>query len=339
MTAASAVLSGVPTGASLRRLRRRVLTWYRRRGRTLEIRATRDPYEILVAEVMAQQTQIGRVAPAWHAFLQRFPTVTDLAAAGPADVIRAWAGLGYNGRAVRLRRAAVAIVDRHGGRVPSDVEALQRLPGVGPYTARAVAATAFGRRVAPVDTNVRRVVGRIVIGHGHRGDPGTTPTTRQLQAAADSLVAPTRPAVWAHALMDLGASLCRPLPRCAACPARDACAYARLAGERTLRSGAASAGRRRAVTAPRPAAAAPPFESTTRWLRGRLLAGLRDAEDTAWVAVPDRVGRHERNAIEAALDSLRRDGLVERADDGRARLPTRPGRREDGPPALTTMAG
>jgi A/G-specific adenine glycosylase len=133
-------------------LRSAILGWYDARGRALPFRATRDPYAILVSEVMAQQTQIVRVGEAWGEFTATFPSFERLAAATLADVLRAWRGLGYNRRALNLWRAAKVVVDEHGGRLPDDVEALERLPGIGPYTARAVAAIAFGAAVGAVDT-------------------------------------------------------------------------------------------------------------------------------------------------------------------------------------------
>ena len=140
-------------------LRDAVLAWYDANGRRLAFRATRDPYAVLVSELMAQQTQAERAAIAWTDWMTRFPTVGSLAAAPVADVVRAWAGLGYNRRAINLQRAARVIVDEHGGRVPDTVDALEALPGVGPYTARAVAAIAFGSPVGAVDTNVQARAG------------------------------------------------------------------------------------------------------------------------------------------------------------------------------------
>ena len=139
-----------------------VLAWYDARGRTLPFRGQLDPYAILVSEVMAQQTQISRVSEQWATFMAAFPSVESLAEAPTADVLRAWRGLGYNRRALNLQRAARVIVSEHGGRVPSNLDELLRLPGVGPYTARAVAALAFGQAVGPVDTNVRRVLARLM---------------------------------------------------------------------------------------------------------------------------------------------------------------------------------
>ena len=153
-------------------LRDAILAWYDARGRSLPFRGTTDPYAVLVSEVMAQQTQIARVAAAWSAFMAAFPTIGDLAAASPADVLRAWRGMGYNRRALNLWRAARVVVSEHAGRLPEDVAALERLPGIGPYTARAVAAIAFGSAVGAVDTNVRRVLGRAVGGARTPSRPG-----------------------------------------------------------------------------------------------------------------------------------------------------------------------
>ena len=196
-----------------------LLGWHARHGRSLRFRGTTDAWLVLVSEVMAQQTQIGRVEIAWGSFIRLFPTPAVCAEAPLADVLRAWSGLGYNRRALNLHRAAQVIVADHGGRVPSDIAALQSLPGVGPYTARAGAAIAFGRPVAAGDTNIRRVVGRLL------GAADASP--RDLQSAADTLVDPTDPAAWTHAAMDLGASVCvARVPRCGACPLSAWCATA-----------------------------------------------------------------------------------------------------------------
>jgi A/G-specific adenine glycosylase len=291
-------------------LRVAVLAWFARHGRELEFRAGRrpDPWGVLVSEVMAQQTQVSRVARCWPAFMAAFPTAAAAAAAAPADVIREWRGLGYNRRALGLHRAAVAIVAA-GGSVPGNVAALEALPGIGPYTARAVAAIAFGRPVGPVDVNVRRVVGRLVAGDPSRLAPA------QLQAAADELVDPARPGTWAHALMDLGATVCRPAgPACDACPARPWCAAAR----------AGVADGRKSAPGSRPNALS--FERTTRWLRGRLVDRLRDAPAGAAVAFDGPLGAHSGEAVAGALAALASEGIVELDEAGRARLAgSRPG--------------
>ncbi|HEY5628555.1 MAG TPA: hypothetical protein VIR16_03510 [Candidatus Limnocylindrales bacterium] len=287
-------------------LREAVLAWYAAHGRPLAFRASADPYAVLVSELMAQQTQAERAAGAWIAWIARWPTATDLAAAPVGDVLRAWAGLGYNRRALALHRAAQAIVGVHGGQVPDELAALERLPGVGPYTARAVAAIAFGRPVGAVDTNVRRVLGRVA-----GGSPAAFGRSA-MQAIADAAVPPGRAAAWTHALMDIGATLCTPRnPRCAECPAAPWCRYA--AGERPEPS---------PRTGPRPAPQ--PFASTNRWLRGRVLDRARSARDGAWCAYPDAIGTHPASAVHEAVLALAREGLLEAREtpDGlEARLP------------------
>lgn len=301
--------SGVPRAA-----REAILAWFDAHGRELAFRGTRDPYGVLVAELMAQQTQISRADEAWQAWMRRFPTIEALATAPTLDVIRQWAGLGYNRRAVNLHRAARHMLERHAGRVPSDLAQLQALPGVGPYTARAVAATAFGKPVGAVDTNVRRVLGRLAAG-------GTgVLAERELQALADRVVPRSRPALWTHALMDLGATHCRSrAPRCGECPARPWCRYARD-GAAGGAAGSPGAGARRALRTH--GSGAVPFASTSRWLRGRIVARLRDAG--GWLEFDEPIGGHPLPAVHAAVRALAKDGLAEIEPTGRgirARLP------------------
>ena len=288
-----------------RALRTAVLGWFAAHGRELAFRTggRPDPWGILVAEVMAQQTQIARVEERWPAFVAAFPTPEAMAAASPADVIRAWRGLGYNRRALALHRAATAIV-ASGGAVPRDLAGLGALPGVGPYTARAVASVAFGQPVGAVDVNVRRVLGRIVVGDPARISPAA------LQAEADTVVDPRRPGTWTHALMDLGATLCRPVrPACGSCPARPWCTFAARGVD------AAGVG----GPAPRPRRATP-FEGTSRWLRGRLVDRLREAPADAAVDLAGPHGGHSAEAVERALSALAREGLIELDARGGARL-------------------
>ena len=286
-------------------LRDAILAWFEVNGRDLAFRADGDPYAVLVSEAMAQQTQISRVVPAWQAWMARFPTIASLADAPTAEILRQWAGLGYDRRALNLQRAARAIVADHGGRMPDTVEGLMTLPGVGPYTARAVAAIAFGRPVGAVDTNVRRVLGRTVMGSAEI-DP------KQLQAIADASVPVDRPAAWTHALMDVGATFCRPrTPRCEPCPAKAWCRFV-TAGEPTSRSPR----RRRG-------GATTPFPQTTRWLRGRILDTLRGVD--GWHAFTSEIGTHDAAAIQRALRAMERDGVIEVrtvASEHEARLPT-----------------
>jgi A/G-specific adenine glycosylase len=292
---------------------RALAAWHAVEGRRLRFRATTDPWAVLVSEVMAQQTQVARVEPAWSAFLAAYPTPTAFAAATPASALRTWSGLGYNRRALALRRAAATIGERHGGRVPAGIDELEALPGIGPYTARAVAAIAFGVPVAAVDTNVRRVVGRLVAGHGAADDPGTGLTPALLQERADALVDRRDPGAWTHALMDLGATVCRPrsAPRCDACPLATWCRYRRSAGMTT-----------RAPVRGRRAAPGVSFPATRRWLRGHIVGLLRDRPDGAWMQIEGPVGEHDPAAVAKAIADLARDGLVELGPDGRVRLPS-----------------
>lgn len=318
MTAILAGVSSPPTVPSA--ARRAILAWYAVRGRPLAFRRTSDPYAILVSEAMAQQTQAARAAAYWERWMERFPTIATLAAASPADVLRAWQGLGYDRRALALRRAAGQIVERHAGRVPSTIAELEALPGVGPYTARAVAALAFGQRVGAVDVNVRRVLGRIAAGSGANELPGAV-----VQAIADDAVPADRPGEWTHAVMDVGATLCRPrAPRCGECPARTWCRYATegLGGESGPRRPVATPAARpdRVLRVPaRPAA----FPTTNRWLRGRILDRLRAAPDEAWVELDGPIGIHDLARVHAAAHVMSTDGLIELdlTAGFRARLP------------------
>jgi A/G-specific adenine glycosylase len=294
------------------RLHEAALGWLDRAGRQFAFRGTRDPYAVLVSEVILQQTQVSRGEPAWAAFMKRFPSFAALAAASPAEVLRAWAGLGYNRRALALQQTARAVVEEHGGQLPEDTAGLRALPGIGPYTARAIQAIAFGRPVGAIDTNVRRVLGRVVAGHGSRWDKGRELPLARLQVVADALVPAQRPADWTAALMDIGSTLCRPRrPDCDACPLSGECHYLARRDDAAQRSHRPRAAREAPIA----------YESTSRWLRGRIVEGLRDLADGEWTAIEVPVGVHEEAAVETALTALERDGLLERDPAGRVRLP------------------
>jgi A/G-specific adenine glycosylase len=253
-----------------------LLAWYERVRRPLPWRDTRDPYALLVSEVMLQQTQALRVVPYYHRWLARFPDPPTLATAPTREVLRAWSGLGYNRRALALQNAA-RVVAEHGW--PADLTAL---PGVGPYTAAAVASFAFDAQVAAIDTNVRRVLTR-------RDGVDHTPT--QLARRAGELLPHGRAAAFNQAMMELGATVCRPrAPRCVECPVATGCSGPREQPRRER---------------------APRFEDTDRWARGRVLKALLAGEE------PPVHG--ERKA--RALAGLERDGLVVRDRAGRVRLP------------------
>jgi A/G-specific adenine glycosylase len=282
-------------------LRAAVLSWYRPRRRAYAWRrGRRDPYRTLVSEVMLQQTQAARVEPIFVSFLDRFPDVGALARGSRADVLRAWGALGYNRRAVRLHDAARAIVRDHGGRIPRDPTALRALPGVGPYTAAAVASIGFGDPMPALDTNVRRVVARALLG----AEPGDV-AAEDLSDAAARWLDPAAPADWNQALMDLGRACCRPAPRCDACPLATACRW-RLAGRPTR-----SAARR-----------TQPFRGSSREARGAIVRALRARRSLPPAAIAPATGIGRRR-IAAALDGLLRDGLVERTRAGSIRLPER----------------
>ncbi len=281
--------------AHLTRLRRRILAWHRRHGLRAPWRESGDPYHALVAAVMAQQTQMSRVLPAYERFLSRFPSVERLAESAPADALRAWDGLGYNLRALRLREAARAVVVRGG--FPRDAASLAALPGVGPFTAAVIASFAFGAPVPAVDTNVRRVLTRVF------GEPDAPPS-RVAELAAMAL-ARSDPARWNQALMDLGALVCRPRPRCEACPVQALCA-----SREAPPSNAASR-------------AQPPYRrGAKRWYRGAIVRVLRAADAPMdATALAQALGEPGADGVFAeALAALVRDRLVAR-DGAGYRLP------------------
>jgi A/G-specific adenine glycosylase len=211
-----------PPRATVERFQRRLLAWYGRHGRDLPWRRTRHPYRVLVSEIMLQQTQVDRVVPKYHEFLRRFPTMRHLAAAPVAAVRRLWYPLGYNIRPVRLHAIARETVARYGGRLPDREETLRRLPGVGRYTAGAILSFAYGRDAAVLDTNVRRVLGRVFLGRRRLARVRGEKTFWDLAA---SLVPHGRGYDFNQALMDFGATWCTPRkPRCAPCPMRSFCA-------------------------------------------------------------------------------------------------------------------
>ena len=211
-----------------RAVARALLRWYARDGRDLPWRRNPDPYRALVSEVMLQQTTVETVIPRFERLVAVYPDFASLAAAPEEDLLRLWSGLGYYRRARNLRAAARAVVERHGGRLPRDLRALRRLPGVGPYPAAALAAIVHGGKVLALDGNLRRVLARLV---AYRGDPRSTQGEAALRRAGDRIIAEgADPSALNQALMDVGASICSPrAPRCGACPVRSQC-DARRAG-------------------------------------------------------------------------------------------------------------
>ena len=293
----------------MRALQRAALQFYRRHKRDLPWRRTRDPYRILVSEVMLQQTQVERVIPKYRSFLTRFPTLRALARARFPDVLREWIGLGYNGRALRLWQCARAVV-RGTGKLPASPSELERLPGIGPYTAAAVAAIAFGAHIPAVDVNVRRVLTRALDGREHV-------STSKISLLAHAALPASPAAEWTQALMDIGSAYCKTSPRCEPCPLRASCAYVRIRRTRLRHTVGADA---------RSTARPEPFVGSTRFYRGRIMRVLA-------VRTRVTVGALEREVmkgfsvtdgawLQGILARLERDGLI-RLDRARTivRLP------------------
>ena len=292
------------TGESADEVTERTRAWFAVHRRDLPWREPdAGPWAVMVSEFMLQQTPVVRVLPAYEAWIARWPTPSALASDEPGEAVRAWGRLGYPRRALRLHAAATAIVERHGGAVPDDYDDLRALPGVGEYTAGAIASFAFGRRALVLDTNVRRVLARAFSGAEFPADSLTA-----AERALAETVLPTADdaaAAWAAASMELGALVCTAkTPKCPQCPITDLCTWHRLG---------------------RPAHDGPPrrgqtYAGTDRQARGRLLAVLRDATrpveksafEPAWRAAEQR---------ERALAGLLADGLAIMLPDGRYRLP------------------
>ncbi|GAA2853671.1 A/G-specific adenine glycosylase [Microbacterium arabinogalactanolyticum] len=281
--------------------------WYRQEARDLPWRRTEfaeryGAWGTLVSEFMLQQTPVTRVIPHLQAWLERWPTPAAMAAATPAEVVHQWANLGYPRRALWLHRAAIEVVERHGGTVPRDVSALLALSGIGDYTARAVAVFSYGDRHPVVDTNTRRVIARAVDGRAQPDAPAKRDLERMAQLLPEDVA---ESATFNAAMMELGAVICTArAPRCDVCPIAASCAW--------LQAGRPDTGDRRRRQAK--------YEGSDRQARGGVLHALRHAEghrmpaDAVLADWPDAVQR------DRAIDSLIGDGLVE-AVDGLLRLP------------------
>ncbi|KAA9152407.1 A/G-specific adenine glycosylase [Amycolatopsis acidicola] len=282
-----------------------MIDWFDRTHRDLPWRRPAcTGWGVLVSEIMLQQTPVARVQPIWEEWLERWPVPSALAAASQGEVLRAWGKLGYPRRALRLHAAAAAIAEQHGDVVPSNVDTLLALPGIGAYTARAVAAFAYGKRAPVVDTNVRRVVARAVHGAGDAGPASNTRDMADVEALLP--VDEARAARFSAALMELGALVCTARsPRCADCPIYDTCAWQRAG--RPAYDG--------------PAKPTQKFAGTDRQIRGKLLDVLRDTPEPVWKASLDVVWPQDAGRRDRCLASLLTDGLVEQIADGRFALP------------------
>jgi A/G-specific adenine glycosylase len=259
-----------------------VLAWGLPRMRDLPWRNERDPWRILVAEVMLQQTQVERVIPKWIAFLDAFPTPRECAAAPLGEVLRLWQGLGYPRRARNLHATAAFVVEHHDGSLPDGLKDLLALPGIGPYTARAVLAFAFERDVAVVDTNIARILARTA---------GERLTLKAAQERADAAVPLGDGWAWNQVIMDLGAGLCRPTPTCAKCPLVASCAWS-AAGHPDPDPAIGSAG----VSGKQAR-----FEGSRRQARGKVLKALNNGARPA--------ADFDRHIV----SSLLADGLIEQS--------------------------
>lgn len=283
-----------------------VLSWYRTYGRRLPWRGIKEPYRILISEIMLQQTQVSRVLEKYPAFLHAFPTIRSLATARQSDVVRAWQGMGYNNRAVRLSTLAKIVVDEHSGRIPRDYEGLLALPGIGPYTARAVLSSVFGQAVPVVDVNVQRFLSRVF---------WRMPRSSSLRSNAEIWtlaheILPSRSAYdWNQALMDVGATVCTARrPRCPICPVASLCA------SRTsmIRKGTPKDSRELSFAG-----------IPHRIYRGRIVERLRSVPGGGSIRI-DLLGRaifpgftpRNRRWLLGLLTSLERDGLVYVRGDG-----------------------
>lgn len=296
----SDTLPALPTPAAISA---RLLPWFDAHNRT-ELpwrRPGTTAWGVLVSEVMSQQTQVARAAPVWEAWMARWPTPADLADAPTADVLREWGRMGYPRRALRLQECARIVATEHGGVVPADPALLEQLPGIGVYTAAAVAVFHYGRRHAVVDTNVRRVVARL----GGQSDAGTATTKADL-AAAESLLpedAPTAARV-SVALMELGALVCTARkPECGTCPVSDACGFS---GQEVP----AGPSRKRQR-----------YKGTNRHVRGEVMALLRDADEPVERARIDAVWPDAR-MLDEAVSQLIAEGLIGTDESGRFELPS-----------------
>jgi A/G-specific adenine glycosylase len=291
-------------------IRAKLLAWFEANRRELPWRTTRDPYRILVSEVMLQQTQVDRVIPYYHAFLERFPTVQALAEAPTADVITAWAGLGYNRRAVNLQRTARSVVSERNGEFPRTMPELMALPGIGPYTAGAIACFAFEQEVAFLDTNMRRVLHRLFVGVDV---PKLAAKESELLELAAELVPPGDGWRWNQALIEFGALQCTARrPACVICPLQADCnafpaiqsALATLpAGTRLKKEG--------------------PFSGSNRFYRGRVVDALRAGAGESGIPVSalgplvrENYTKADEPWLYELVRGLERDGLAEVAENG-----------------------
>ena len=331
-------MNPTPRRDAINALRERILPWYAKNKRDLPWRKTRDPYGLVVAEFMLQQTGVERVSDRWIAFLEKFPDWRTLASATAGDVIREWKGLGYNRRALNLHRLAAKVVNEFDGGLPAEREALVKLPGVGPYTAAAIQSFVFGLDVASIDVNLIRVIGRVVLG-------ADRVPLAQIQPIAACALPMGQASAWNQALMDFAAKQCTPRrPACHICPLLDVCVYAGSAGSNQSNvnpppspsnqygfRASDSNGLEYAEAAVRPtrqvAERQAPYAGSTRFFRGRIVDRLRalvggESIDAAELesAVSEHAGA-DLIDFKQLLGALTKEGLIVSDAGGRLRLP------------------
>ena len=287
-------------------LHERILRWYHKHQREMQWRTTKDPYEILLSEIMLQQTQVSRVQEKLPVFLKKFRNVHALAKASRADVIHAWQGMGYNNRAVQLHEMANVIVDEYRGRIPSDIVCLQKLPGIGPYTSHAVACFAFRKNVPLVDVNIRRVLSRLLWRMKNRGE--VRGENELWNVAARAL--PGSAYAWNQALMDLGATICTSNnPSCTMCPVNDVCSSQHLGNK--IHSRLREKGRKKLE---------PSYGGTPQRIwRGRVVEALRNVNGRGSISIM-QIGKiikptftsSELTWLSDLIANLEHDGIVDR---------------------------
>lgn len=293
----------MPSLKDTTRIRTLLLGWYRKTARDFPWRvANVDPYIVFVSEIMLQQTQAARVAELLPPFLERFPDFSALAQASNASVITAWRGLGYNNRAIRLRDAARNVVEQHQGTLPRDEELLRTLPGIGPYASAAISTFAFNTYTVVIDVNIRRVYSRL---HSKQPDTSAILSDREIKAIGETLIPKRNAAEWHHAVMDLGATICKARSTaCGSCPLNKVCP---------------SQGLTAVADAPSPLTRKqqrePMFRGEPRRLwRGRIVQALREHQHFRTPALVDLVfgpvTPEERQSIEDMMSALQRDGII-----------------------------
>lgn len=314
-----------PTPDQVVRVHSELLRWYAAEQRDLPWRSTKDPYAILVSEIMLQQTQVDRVLPKYQQFLATFPTLFDLATASTADVISIWAPLGYNMRAVRLQSIARQVIAEYEGRIPDTLEELLKLKGVGRYTAGAIACFAYMKQVATVDTNISRVLHRIFLGLEH---PSPKLNKDQMLVLAEKVLPAGKAYDWNQSLMDLGATICTSNnPKCALCPLQEVCnAYTEMRQYSLFPSGTVLRQLRK-VAEKKETYQTQPFISTNRYFRGRIVdqlrslpAGQRIPLASLGPIIKPEFRNDELPWLQQIIARLAKDGLVDYTEEG-VRLP------------------